>query len=117
MTDREAIEIFEGMSKQTILSEKIREASRFAADVIRTGGPRAIAKWQLGNKVYTLSRPTYTKNGEDEYEQDHQYWLPFVCTNCKCEFEDIEFNEPGEEWRVVYWHFCPNCGAKMEEEE
>ena len=104
MTKQEAIQIFESLRQNPFLTQAVRDASKLAADVIRTGEPKSTAKWQF--------RKEYTAHGMHGPYIDQQV---AVCSYCKCEFGDVEFNEPGEEWITSYWHFCPNCGSRMDE--
>ena len=45
----------------------------------------------------------------------------FVCSNCGIELQDWHRVERDEDGDVTYheyeFHFCPNCGAKMDGEE
>lgn len=48
----------------------------------------------------------WIENLSYEYNGDKSYDL--ICTNCSCAFK-------AEDWERKDYHYCPNCGARMEE--
>ena len=70
--------------------------------------------------TYILDMPTVDvksmEHGEWKYYKNNDIYYVFKCTNCNKDIE-LELCELNEDDMPDGWHFCPNCGARMDSKE
>ena len=94
-----------------------RQAAIDAADAVwSVTGDKNVAK--VWDQIKDLPSVTPTTKKCHNIGTDYAACDQFVCSNCGIELQDWRRVERDEDGEITYheyeFHFCPNCGAKLE---